>query len=176
MNKRKGMAIIIVLSLSMFLLILGLSYLKSVSHVSRTNPHRLSQIQSDFFAQGIQKLAILKFKAVPADFYHAYRYKVADEKVPRSPTLPKLSPSPFADFLGNNNTILQNEPDPPEVIALAAPAPVLSYTTEYLVTSSKKFDHDMLEVKVNVALEDFSQSYTVTFDASRSLILPPVVP
>lgn len=168
MNKRKGMAIIIVLSLSMFLLILGLSYLKSVSHVVHTNPHRLTQVQSDFFAQGIQKLAILKFKAMPADFYHAYRYKVADEKVPRNPALPVLSPSPFTDFLGEKETILQSMP------GLADPVPVVSYTTEYRVNSSKKFDRDMLEVVVDVALEGFSQSYTATFDASRSLILPAV--
>jgi len=170
LNKRKGMAIVIVLSLSMFLMILGLSYLKSVSHVAYSNPHRLVQVQSDFFAQGIQKLAILKFKAVPADFYHAYRYKIADRKVPRDPNLPRLLPSPFDSFAGADGTILQG------MRGLSDPVPVDIYTTEYMVNSSKKFDRDMLEVRVNVAIGDFTQSYTATFDASRSLILPPPPP
>lgn len=166
LNKRKGMAIVIVLSLSLFMLILGVSYLKNISHVSQSNPHRLTQVQSDFFAQGIQKLAVLKFKAVPADFYHAYRYKVEDEKIPRNPLLPKLLPSPFADFLGNDGTILQGMSD------MADPVPVKDYKTEYSVNSSKKFDHDMVEIRVKVDFEGFSQSYTANFDASRSLILP----
>lgn len=165
--RKKGMAIVIVLSLSTFLLVLGLSYLKSVSQVSKTNPHRLTQVQSDFFAQGIQKLAVLKFKALPADFYHAYRYKVEDEKVPRNPALPKLLPAPFEDFTGADKTILQGMPE------MFSPLPILDYKTTYVVNSSKKFDRDMIDITVAVDFKGFSQSYTATFDASRSLILPP---
>ena len=98
-NNRKGIAIVIVLALSSFLLILGLAYVKNVTTISTTNPKRLKQIQSDFFAQGIQKIALLKFKALPADFYHAYRYKVEDEKLPRSLTLPVLMPKTIFRFL-----------------------------------------------------------------------------
>ncbi|MDN5280530.1 MAG: hypothetical protein PWR01_4495 [Clostridiales bacterium] len=166
MNKRKGMAIVIVLSLSMFLLVLGLSYLRSVSQVSRSNPHRLKQVQAEFFARGIQKLAVLKFKALPADFYHAFRYKIEDEKTPRNKDLPVFSPAPMQDFVGAAGTVLQGEED------LSDPIPILNYTTEYRVNSSKKFDHDMIDIIVNVAMQDFSQSYRVTYDASRSLVLP----
>lgn len=161
------MAIVIVLSLSTFLLVLGLSYIKSISQVSKTNPHRLVQVQSDFFAQGIQKLALLKFKALPADFYHAYRYKVEDEKKPRNPALPKLSPAPFEDFVGADKTILQGMPE------MYDPLPIIDYKTSYLVNSSKKFDRDMIEIRVSVDFKGFSQNYTATIDASRSLILPP---
>ena len=161
------MAIVIVLSLSMFLLVLGLSYLRSISQTSHTNPHRLKQVQAEFFARGIQRLGILKFKALPADFYHAYRYKVEDEKVPRNPVIPVFAFKPFSDFLGGDNSILQN------LDGLSDPINIKKYETNYQVSSSKKFDHDMIEVDVKVELEDFSQSYSVTIDASRSTILPP---
>jgi len=164
------MAIVIVLSLALFMLILGVSYLKSISQVTHTNPHRLTQVQSDFFAQGIQKLAVLKFKAVPADFYHAYRYKVEDEKFPRNPLLPKFTTSPFSAFLGADKTILQG------MEGMADPVPVIDYKTEYLVNSSKKFDRDMVEIRVKVDFEGFSQSYIANYDASRSLILPAAAP
>jgi hypothetical protein len=70
------------------------------------------------------------------------------------------------DFVGAAGTILQGEED------LSDPVPITNYTTEYRVNSSKKFDHDMIDVTVNVAMQDFSQSYRVTYDASRSLVLP----
>ncbi|MGM0600079.1 MAG: hypothetical protein ACQETH_09725 [Candidatus Rifleibacteriota bacterium] len=170
MVNRRGIALILVLSLSLFMLILGMSYMRNVSQVSTSNPKRLKQIQADFFARGIQRLAVLKFKALPADFYHAYRYKIADEKKPRDPDLPVFDPSPYAVFLGDKGSILQDRD------GIADPVPIEGYNTRYIVNSSSKFDHDMIDIVVNVQMEDYSQNFTVTYDASRSLVLPPPPP
>jgi len=170
MVNRRGIALVIVLSLSLFVLILGMSYMRNVSQVSTSNPKRLKHIQADFFARGIQRLAVLKFKALPADFYHAYRYKIADEKSPRDPALSVFVPSPYAVFLGDEGSILQDMDD------FADPIPIEGYNTRYVVNSSSKFDHDMIDIVVNVQMEDYSQNFTVTYDASRSLVLPPAPP
>ena len=170
MVNRRGIALVLVLSLSLFMLILGMSYMRSVSQVSTSNPKRLQHIQAEFFARGIQRLAVLKFKALPADFYHAYRYKIADEKSPRDPDLPNFNPSPYDVFLGDEDSILQDKD------GFGDPVPIEGYNTRYVVNSSSKFDHDMIDIVVNVQMEDYSQNFTVTYDASRSLVLPPPPP
>lgn len=168
MKNRQGMALVMVLSMSMFLMMLGISYLNSVSNVSTSNPKKLIQLQNGYFAHGIQKLALLKFRLFPADFYHAYRHNVERSKTPPNPLVSAIVPSPISAFLGNAGTILQS--DIPIDTSIATPTKIISYSTNYIVSSSKKFDKDILTIVTNSAMADFSQTYKVSFNIERILI------
>ncbi len=71
-NKR-GMALIIVLVLSMFLLVVAISYIRDNSQNRPINERHFERAQADFLGQGIVQLAAMKFKKRPAEFYYAYR-------------------------------------------------------------------------------------------------------
>lgn len=72
-KKNKGMALIIVLVLSMFLLIVAISYIRDNSQNRPINERHFERAQADFLGQGIVQLAAMKFKKRPAEFYYAYR-------------------------------------------------------------------------------------------------------
>ncbi len=69
---RKGMAIIIVLTLATAILLMGLSYIKTFQSQSGRNTIELGAIQADLLAEGITQIAMLKFKEVPGPLYYAY--------------------------------------------------------------------------------------------------------
>ena len=67
------MALVIVLMLSVFLLVLGISYIHTNSYNRPINERLFERSQADFLGQGIVQLAAMKFKKRPAEFYYAYR-------------------------------------------------------------------------------------------------------
>lgn len=76
MNKltdRSGMALIIVLTMSMFLLVIAVSYIRGNAQSRPINERHFERAQADFLGQGVVQLAAMKFKKRPAEFYYAYR-------------------------------------------------------------------------------------------------------
>ena len=73
LQNRKGMALIIVLAMSMFLLVLAISYIRDNSQNRPINERHFERAQADFLGQGVVQLAAMKFKKRPAEFYYAYR-------------------------------------------------------------------------------------------------------
>ena len=71
-DKRKGMALIIVLTLATAIMILGTSFLKTLHNQSGRNTIELGAIQADLLAEGITQIAMLKFKEIPGPLYYAY--------------------------------------------------------------------------------------------------------
>lgn len=69
---RRGMAIIIVLTLATAILMMGVSYIKTVQNQGGRNTIELGAIQADLLAEGITQIAMLKFKEIPGPFYYAY--------------------------------------------------------------------------------------------------------
>jgi len=165
---RRGIAMMLVLIFSMILLTMGGVYIKTISNVKKTNPKLLEQVQSDFFGQGIARIAVLKFKKYPADFYHAFLRKVAKDKgTPPLPTLSPATPEPIDSFLGAAGTVLQNQS------GIVSPASMTldSYSTEYRLITHKAYNKDGLEVSVNMQVNGLTRTYKTTFEASRSRIL-----
>lgn len=72
-RKTEGMALIIVLVMSMFLLVIAVSYIRSNAQNRPINERHFERAQADFLGQGIVQLAAMKFKKRPAEFYYAYR-------------------------------------------------------------------------------------------------------
>ena len=72
-RKNHGMALIIVLTMSTFLLVIGVSYIRDNSHSRPKNERHFERAQADFLGQGVVQLAAMKFKKRPAEFYYAYR-------------------------------------------------------------------------------------------------------
>ncbi|MBF0407416.1 MAG: hypothetical protein HQM10_08680 [Candidatus Riflebacteria bacterium] len=164
--QRKGMALVIVLTFSMVLMVLGSSYISSFSSYKQNNPKHLSKIQADFFAQGISKLALLKFKKFPADFYHAYLYDIASKKNPT--VVPKLtSPTPLEVFhKEKSNALLQDNS------GMKTGVPVIYYDTKFSLTATKNYSCDALLISVTVQMKDSNpQVYETLVEASRSRIL-----
>lgn len=73
LSNKRGMALIIVLAMSMFLLIIAVSYIRGNSYNRPVNERHFERAQADFLGQGIVQLAAMKFKKRPAEFYYAYR-------------------------------------------------------------------------------------------------------
>jgi hypothetical protein len=67
------MALIIVLTMSMFLLVIAISYIRDNAQNRPINERHFERAQADFLGQGIVQLAAMKFKKRPAEFYYAYR-------------------------------------------------------------------------------------------------------
>lgn len=72
MQQRRGIAIVIVLTLATAIMILGVSYLKTIHNQSGRNTIELGAIQADLLAEGITQIAMLKFKEIPGPLYYAY--------------------------------------------------------------------------------------------------------
>lgn len=155
------MAIVIVLVFSLTLLVLGSAYIKTFTTTKPVNPKMLERLQADFFAQGIAQIAMLKFKRLPADFYHAYIHAQAG--------LTNITPTPLARFHGGNNTPLQDYR--PGGVSIGAPVPVATYSTIYNMISYKGYNRDALEVRVSVTVGTVQQNYVMTVDASRTRLL-----
>ncbi len=68
---RRGMAIVVVLTLSMALLIMSSAYISTLHNQAPVNPDLLSSIQAELMAQGATQIAMLKFKEMPSCLYYA---------------------------------------------------------------------------------------------------------
>jgi hypothetical protein len=163
-GKRRGMAIVIVLVFVMSLMVLGSSYIKNLSNVQPGNTRILDQIQAEFLAQGLHRIAILKFKKYPSDFYHAFIWNIEKRKGSRLQTLSPVAPDPIDSFHGPMNSILQNW----NGIIGSCSIPLLSYSTTYRMISHKPYSRDGVEVYINLAVGKFSKEYKATFDVTRT--------
>ena len=67
----RGMALIIVLALSVALLIMGVSYIAQVRQQTMVNPNQLAAVQAEFLGQGIAQIAAFKVKKLTGPFYYA---------------------------------------------------------------------------------------------------------
>jgi len=75
-RSKRGMAVIIVLTLATAILILGTAFLKTIRNQGGRNAIELGAIQADLLAEGITQIAMLKFKEIPGPLYYAYVAKV----------------------------------------------------------------------------------------------------
>lgn len=173
-RSRRGMALVVVLVLSLALLVLGGAYMKTVSQTTVVNPLQLKKLQADFLAQGISEIALLKFKKFPADFYHAYVANLCG---------PPASTAPYIVFREQGsgptaNTPLRNLQYNGK--SIGDPIKVLDYTVDYRMISYKGYDKDGLQINVSVTLDGeglasatsltFVSSFT--FDVTRRLLRP----
>ncbi len=171
---RQGMALVIVLVLTLALLVLGGAYLKTVSQSTVVNPLQLKKLQADFLAQGIAEIALLKYKKFPSDFYHAYVAYLAG---------PPANTAPYTVFREQGagpsaNTPLRNLQYNGK--SIGHPVKVLDYTVDYRLVSYKGYDKDGLQINVAVTLdgEGLASGSTMTFvssftfDVTRRLLRP----
>lgn len=93
-NKKSGMALILVLSFSTFLLIMAISYTQTNLHNRPINERHFERAQADFIGQGIVQLAAMKFKKRPAEFYFAWRAMRAG-----------VNAQPLENYLTNDSTL-----------------------------------------------------------------------
>ena len=162
---RSGMAIAVVLIFSTVLLMLGGAYIKTISNVQKVNPKLLEQVQADFFGQGISKIALLKFKKYPADFYHAFIFSI------NNPPVTNVSapgtPTPFESFKGAPGSVLQND------LSITSPAsiPIAFYYTDFKMVTHKAYNKDGLEIIATVSINGIDRGYKTTVEASRTRIL-----
>jgi hypothetical protein len=160
-NKRSGMAILVVLCLSMVILMLGMAYMKSYTDSNPVTKLQLDRIQSDFFARGIQNIALFKIKKYPDFFIRSYRQEMYRRRVVTE-GLPNLDPdqiylpTPFESFMGRDpmsgdyGGVLNNWNNS----SFASPLNIATYSTEISILSSKDFTQDLLEIRVSVQMQD----------------------
>ncbi|MFZ2960276.1 MAG: hypothetical protein WA705_25620 [Candidatus Ozemobacteraceae bacterium] len=162
----KGMALIIVLAISAALLVMGLSYIQTFSQSRPVNPKVLEKLQADFLAGGLQRIALLKFKRFPEDFYHAYFYQVAWDNPAKRPSLTAYTPLPLQEF--KDDPVLQFG-----ISTFASPLVIASYSTNYSLLSHKNYASDSLDITVTVRLAErppdktATHTYSLKIDASR---------
>lgn len=161
------MALVIVLAIAMALLVMGTSYLNTFSQSRPVNVKLLERVQADLLASGLQKIALLKFKRFPEDFYHACFYQFAWEDPVKRPTLFAYNPLPLAVF--QSDPVLNNG-----VAGLMDPLSVFSYTTTYRLLSHKAYTRDAVEIAINLRMTSTSATYTYSLkvDAERVYVTP----
>jgi len=149
MNKR-GMAILIVLVLASAILLMGVSYIRTIQNQGGRNTIELGAIQADLLAEGITQIAMLKFKEIPGPLYYAY---IAHVKGKTS--------EPYDTY--HSDTILSGQ--------LASPFNAEFRTTLQLLPS--KMDEDM-NIRINVAVTvsrpdglDFQRNIERTISGAR---------
>lgn len=162
-QERSGMALVVVLVFAMALLILGGTYLQTISQKAPVNPILLEKLQADFFAQGVSQIALLKFKRFPADFYHAYIRHCQG-----------LDSTPFNQFVGSSSSPLQSL-ESPTGTPLGAPTSVTGYSTTYSMVSFKGYDNDGLLITVLVTCGSpipVTHEYSFKYSINRFQIIP----
>ena len=183
-QQRSGMAIMIVLAFCSMILILGISYLKSFSNSTASSKLQLEQVQADFFAKGIQNIALLKVKKYPDFFLRSFRHKVYHERLAKGETLPppiapEPNPKPFDKFTGryagHSRDLLNHIPSSiDQTIKFTAPLKLATYSTQFSLLSANDFKRGFIEIKVDLQLQgkNLVRSYRVSVDASHTAILP----
>ncbi len=180
-SNRAGMAIMVVLSIASILLLLGVTYLKSFSQATVTSKLQLDQIQAEFFARGIQNIALFKVKRYPDFFLRAYRHMVYHRRIAAgetglgAPIVPATNPLPFAKFTGaypgNPRDILNHIPDADDSRdKFTEPLRIATYSTQFSLLSADDFKRGFIEIVVNLRLEgkDLVGTYRMSLDASQT--------
>ena len=162
------MAILIVLIFTVSLLMLGTTYLGTFKQTKAVDLKSIDQIQADYVAQGLLKIATLKFKRFPADFYYAYMHEMARLRGAIGAPFVSYTPTPLQIYHTQNaaTCILQNQS------GLCSPVNVATYSTTYRLISTKAFTHDALEIGVTVQVGSLVSSYKSNLLASRTRIIP----
>lgn len=143
-KSNKGLAIVIVMVFSMALIILGSAYLKTSTNVASTiNPKALEQIQANFLAKGLMKIALLKLKKLPADFYHAYIHEI-NRRNGRSVQL--YNPNPWAVFtetsVNNGNSIFHSHSQVLQNLNNICSG----YDINFNILSQRQYNIDIIEI------------------------------
>lgn len=181
MHTRSGMAIMVVLSIASILLLLGIAYLKSFSQSTVTGKLQLDQIQSDFFARGIQNIALFKIKRYPDFFLRSYRHMIYHKRVAAgdtslgAPIVPNPNPSPFTKFTGNYpaqpRDILNHLPDvTDQADGFTEPLSIATWSTQFSLLSADDFNRGFIEIVVNLQLKNKAlvNTYRMSLDASQT--------
>ncbi len=163
----RGMALVIVLAIATALLVMGSSYLRTFSQSRPVNVKILEKVQADLLATGLQRIALLKFKRFPEDFYHACFFQFAWDNPTKRPTLFSYSPLPLEVFQGD--PILRNG-----IAGLLSPLSVATYSTTYRLLSHKAYTRDSVEIVINLQMTNRTpvQSYALKVDAERFFVSP----
>ncbi len=176
------MAIVIVLSFCTILLILGVSYLQSFSQSTVSSGLQLDHIQSEFFARGVQNIALFKIKRYPDFFLRAYRYQIHHNRILAGEALeplivPMPDPSPLQRFVGRYparpRDILNHITDAENAaIGFTTPLRIATYSTEFSLMSSDDFNRAFIEITVNLQLEgkNVVNSYRKSITASQTAV------
>lgn len=159
---RRGMAIAVVLSLAVVIIIFGTAYIKTYTASTPVSKLQLDRVQADFFAKGIQNIAMLKIKKYPSFFLRSYKQfiyanRAAAEGLPPLSAEQSEPPCPFLSFMEYDSATQSNvgsvfccklDND------FIAPLSVASYSTSIALLSSKDFASSTLEISVSVQLKD----------------------
>ncbi len=179
--RRNGMALVIVLAFSAILLILGTVYLRTFSQTTHISGLHLDSIQSEFFAKGLQNIALFKIKRYPDFFLRSFRYHIYQQRVNAGepdipqPLVPFSNPSPFAKFTGvhagRTDDILHNLNDTDDnAWGFTTPLEIATWSTSFNLRSSGDFKRAFIEIDVNVqmASRDLVSHYRMSVDASQT--------
>ncbi|HOY66503.1 MAG TPA: hypothetical protein PLP29_06410 [Candidatus Ozemobacteraceae bacterium] len=128
-SERRGMAIVVVLTLCLAIFILGASYIKTVQQQKPVNPLLLAFAQADILAQGVTQIAALKFKELPGPFYYGY---IASRR----------GTTTFLDTFKGDALLAGTVTNPLNAV----------YSTEYSMFSSKMYQDMNLKISVAVNL------------------------
>ena len=179
-HQRSGMAIMVVLSIASILLLLGVAYLKSFSQSTVTGKLQLDQIQADFFAKGIQNIALYKIKRYPDFFLRAYRYMIYQKRLAAGDTgvdAPIETPPipPFEKFTGiyagHPRDILNHLPDTDDkATGFTEPLKIATWSTQFMLLSADDFNRGFIEIVVNLRLDGKATvgTYRMSLDASQT--------
>ncbi|MDD3148922.1 MAG: hypothetical protein PHD82_16635 [Candidatus Riflebacteria bacterium] len=180
-KNRSGMAIMVVLSIASILLLLGVAYLKSFSQSTVTGKLQLDQIQSEFFARGLQNIALFKIKRYPDFFLRSYRHMVYHRRIAAGegglepPLVPAPNPMPFTKFTGiypgNPRDLLNHLPDGIDTATgFSEPLDIATWSTQFSLLSAEDFNRGFIEIVVNLQLEGKAtvNTYRMSLDASQT--------
>jgi len=180
-SRRNGMALVIVLAFSAILLVLGIVYLRTFSQTTHVTRLQIDHLQAEFFARGIQNIALFKIKRFPDFFLRSYRYHVykkrresGDTSVPE-PIRPFESISPFEKFTGvysgRTNDILHHLlPGDDSAWRFTEPLNIATWSTNFNLRSSEDFNRAFIEIDVHVQMtgRDNVGHYKMSLDASQT--------
>jgi hypothetical protein len=180
-SARNGMAIVTVMAFSTILLILGITYLKTFSQSTITGKLQLEQVQSEFFAKGIQNIALFKIKRYPDFFLRSYRSRIYYKRLAAGEALepalvdPEPNPSPFARFTGvfpgKTQDLLSDLSDAEDAaLRFSEPVAIATYSTAFSLMSSDDFKRAFIEITVHTRLtgSDVVNTYRKSLDASQT--------
>lgn len=180
-SSRNGMALVIVLAFSAILLVLGTVYLRTFSQTTHISGLQLDQIQSEFFARGIQNIALFKVKRYPDFFLRSYRYHIYQKRVAAGdttvppPLVPFPNPTPFQRFAGvfgsRTNDILHHLGSSDDnAWQFTAPLQIATWSTSFDLRSADDFRRSFIEINVHVQMagRDVVNLYRTSLDASQT--------
>jgi len=175
--RRNGMALIIVLVFSSVLLVLGIVYLRSFSQTTQLSRMQIDHLQAEFFARGIQNIALFKIKRFPDFFLRSYRYHVykkrrdAGDLTVEPPLRPFETPTPFERFTGRPNDVLHHLAAGDDTAwQFTTPLNIATWSTSFNLRSSEDFNRAYIEIDVHVQMQGNANvsHYRLSLDASQT--------